>query len=74
MTHQLRFAADCELDLQIHGKPRLEKVKLRAGEVIAAQVRPYVKEMAEGPVEFADLHLGHEGTLLAVRMECFTFE
>src|SRR5579862_6252015 len=69
MNHQLRFRADGQLDLQITGKPRLEQVKVRAGEVIEAQVRPYVMETSEGPVEFADLQLGDEGTLVNVRME-----
>jgi hypothetical protein len=74
MTHQLHFRIDCQLDLQIKGKARLEQVKIRAGEIIAAQVRPYVKETPDGPVEFADLQLGNEGILMAVRMDCFQFE
>jgi hypothetical protein len=73
VNHQLRFRADGQLDLQIAGKPRLEQVKVRAGEVIEAQVRPYVAETSEGPVECADLQLGEEGTLVNVRMECFEF-
>ena len=73
MTHQLRFRADCQLDFQVAGKSRLEQVKVRADEVIEAQVRPYVQETEDGPVETADLQLGRDGTLLAVRMEHFEF-
>jgi hypothetical protein len=73
MTHQLRFRADCQLDLQSSSKARLEQVKVRHGEVIEAQVRPYVEETEEGPVEFADLQLGSDGTFMAVRMEHFEF-
>ena len=73
MNHQLRFRADGQLDLQITGKPRLEQVKVRQGEVIEAKVRPYVLETSEGPIECADLQLGDEGTLVNVRMEYFEF-
>ncbi len=72
MNHRLLFRGDYELDLQVPGKARLEKVKVRAGEVIAAKVRPYIAETPDGPVEIADLQLAG-GTLLAVRMECFAF-
>jgi hypothetical protein len=73
MHHQLQFRTDCQLDLQITGKTRLEKVKVRAGEVIEARVRPHVEETHEGPVECADLQLGDDGTLVGVRMEFFAF-
>ena len=73
MTHQLRFRVDCQFDFQITAKPRLDKIKVRAGEVIEAHVRPFVQEAEEGPVECADLLLGTDGTILAVRMEHFEF-
>jgi hypothetical protein len=73
MLHQLRFRADCQIDYQGQPKARLERVKVRTGEVIEARVRPYVEETAEGPVEFADLQLGSNCTFLAVRMEHFQF-
>lgn len=72
MNHRLRFRGEYELDLQVSGKARLEKVRMRDGEVIEAMLRPRVVETPEGPVEVADLQLDG-GTLLGVRMECFRF-
>ena len=72
MTHRLLFRGDYELDFQVPGKSRLEKVMMRDGEVIEANLRPRVQESKDGPVEVADLQLGG-GTLLGVRMECFRF-
>ena len=72
MHHRLLFRGDYELDLQVSGKTRLEKVMMRDGEVVEATVQPHVVESADGPVEVADLQLGG-GTLMGVRMECFRF-
>lgn len=72
MNHRLRFLTDQQFDLQLPGRARLEQVLVRAGDEIEAQVRPYVRESDDGPVELADLYLG-EGTLLAVRMAYFSF-
>jgi hypothetical protein len=73
MLHHLLFRADCRLDLQAHGRQRLERVRVRAGEVIEAKVRPYIHETEDGPVEMADLHLGDEAVLLGVPMARFQF-
>ena len=73
MYHRLHFRESRELDMQIPGRPRLEQVKVRKGDVIEAFVRPYVQETDAGPVEMADLALGDDGTLLAVPMEWFRF-
>jgi hypothetical protein len=74
MTYHLRFRDTCRVDLQIRGKPRLERVKIRSGEVIEAHVRPFVQETDNGPIEMADLFLGAEGVLRGVPMACFQFE
>lgn len=73
MYHKVRFRASRELDMQIRGRPRLEQVKVRKGDVIEAHVRPYIQETDAGPVETADLMLGDEGTLVGVPMEWFRF-
>jgi hypothetical protein len=73
MFHPLKFRASFVADLHVPGRPRLEQVKVRAGEAAQAQVRPYVKEVEGGFVECADLYLAEGGTLLAVRMEYFSF-
>lgn len=74
MSHQLRFRADYVLDLQVRGKPRLEKIGIRSGDVVDAVVQPYVEETPSGPVETANLHLSSNEVLLGVPMEYFSFE
>ena len=74
MYHGLRFRSDCQLGLQVPGKGKLERVMMRKGTVIEAQVRPHVEETEKGPVECADLDLKGDGILLSVRMKCFSFE
>lgn len=74
MYHKLRFHVDYNADLYMKGKSRLEQVIFRAGEIVEAQVRPFIIETDEGPVETADLFLAGDGTLLEVRMEYFSFE
>jgi len=74
MYHTLRFRQNHELDLQVPGRPRLEKVLVHKGDRIEAQLRPFVREEEEGPVEMADLYLNGGGALLAVPMAAFCFE
>jgi hypothetical protein len=73
MYHQIQFRASYQVDLQVPDKPRLERLLIKQGEVIEAQVRPYVVETSDGPMEVADLQLAGDGTLLAVPMEYFCF-
>jgi hypothetical protein len=79
MFHRLQIRENLLADLRVPGKPRLEQLMLRAGETIEAQVRSYVRETDEGPVECADLFLNADlfltsgETLLDVRMEFFRF-
>lgn len=73
MTHRLEFLSTHQLDLQLRGKPRLEQLLIKKGEVLEANVRPYVCEGADGPMEVADLELPYDGTLLTVPMSSFRF-
>ena len=73
MIQLLQFRADYELDLQITGTPRVERVKVQAGDVIEAQVRPYIRLTDKGLIECADLLLGDEGVLRCVWMAAFQF-
>ena len=73
MYHRLRFLATYQLDLRMPGKARMEQLLIRERDIIEAQVKPYVQETADGPVEVADLHLPGDGTLVAVPMGCFQF-
>ena len=73
MYHRLEFLASYQLDLHLPGKPRLEQLVIRQGEIISAQVQPFVQETEDGPVEMANLHLPGDGTLLSVPMASFRF-
>ncbi len=55
MYHTIEFGAEFVGDLEVSPKQPLERVRLRKGQRLRAQVRPYVAETAEGPVEVADL-------------------
>ncbi len=55
MYHTLAFAVDFVADLEVSPKQPLERVRIRKGDRLPAQVRPYVVETAGGPVEVADL-------------------
>ena len=55
MYHTIAFAVDFIANLEVSRKQPLERVRLRMGDRIQVQIRPYVVETAEGPVEVADL-------------------
>jgi hypothetical protein len=73
MNRLLQFRVDCEVNLAITGTTTVEQVKLRAGDVLEARVRPFVLLSNRGPIECADLVLGEEGVLCGVRMALFQF-
>jgi hypothetical protein len=72
MFHTLRFRARYISDLQRHGNPRLEQVRLDIGCLIQAQVRPWVKETSRGPIEVADLACDGD-VLIGVPFAAFEF-
>jgi hypothetical protein len=55
MYHTIQFTVDFVADLEISRKHRLEQVIIHKGQQVKAEIRPYVLETAEGPVEVADL-------------------
>lgn len=73
MFHTIQFAAEFMVDLEISSKHRLERVLLRAGDRVRAQIRPYVVETEDGPQEMADLFFDDGTATRGVRYECFTF-
>jgi hypothetical protein len=56
MYHTIRFTADIWVDLEVSPKQSLERLLLRAGDRVPAQLKPYVVETRAGPVEVADLY------------------
>ncbi len=55
MYHVIEFVNDWWADLERGPGQPLEQVLLRRGTRRRAQIRPYVIERADGPVEAADL-------------------
>jgi hypothetical protein len=53
--HTIQFGVEFVTDLEVSPKQPLERVRVRKGDRLQAQVRPHVVETAEGPVEVADL-------------------
>jgi hypothetical protein len=55
MYHTIQFTADLVFDLEVKPDQPLERVHVHRGTRLPAQVKPYVVETREGPVEVADL-------------------
>jgi hypothetical protein len=55
MYHIIEFTDDMWADLERSPKQPLERVQLRRGTKMRAQVRPHIIETHAGPVELADL-------------------
>ena len=71
MYHTIEFAADLTVDLEVSPGHRLERLLLRRGTRLCAQIKPYVVESAEGPVEVADLFFPDGTATRSVRFERF---
>ena len=55
MYHTVQFNAEFVLDLEMSPRQPLERILIRKGTRLPAQVRSYVVETAEGPVEVSDM-------------------
>jgi hypothetical protein len=55
MYHVIEFADNAVLDLEVSAKQPLERIRVKRGDRVKAQIRPYVAETEEGFVEMADL-------------------
>jgi hypothetical protein len=53
--HTIEFGVEFLGDLEVSRKQPLERVRIRQGDRLKAQVRPGVLESPDGPVEVADL-------------------
>jgi hypothetical protein len=73
MYHSIEFVGDFMVDLEITPKQPLERILVHKGTRLQAQIKPYVVETAEGPVEVADLYFEDGTTTRMVRWECFAF-
>jgi hypothetical protein len=73
MYHTIEFHESLSLDLEVSRKKPLERVTLKRGTRVQAQIRPYVVETAQGPVEMADLFFEDGTTTRGVRFAFFCF-
>ena len=73
MYHTIAFAVDFLADLEVSRKQPLERVQIRNGDRLPAQIKPYVVETAEGPIEVADLFFEDGTATRAVPFACFAF-
>ena len=73
MYHTLQFIRDLTVDLAVSPKQPLERLLIRKGSRLAAQLRPYVVEGVIGPVEVADLFFADGTSTSGVPFDCFSF-
>ena len=73
MYHTIEFAQELTVDLEISPKHWLERLLIRRGTRMQAQIRPYVVETADGLVEAADLFFDDGTTTRMVPFESFSF-
>jgi hypothetical protein len=73
MYHNLQMVVDLSADLEVSPKQPLERVLLKQGTKLRAQVRPYVIETTEGLFEVADLYFEDGSTTRRVPFAYFSF-
>ena len=73
MFHTIEFHTDWTTDLEISPKKPLEQLSIRKGTRLKAQVKPYVIETSDGPVEVADLFLEDGATARSLPFAFFSF-
>jgi hypothetical protein len=71
--HTIQFAVEFEAALEFARKRRLERVRIRKGERVDAQLRPHVLETDDGPIEVADLFFVDGSTTRNVPFGSFMF-
>lgn len=73
MYHIIEFSVEFIADLEISPKHWLERMLIRQGDRMIAQIRPHVVETDDGPVEMADLYFADGTATRRVPFERFTF-
>jgi hypothetical protein len=71
--HVIQFAVEFVADLEVSRKHPLERVRIRKGERLQAQIRPHVVETEDGPVEVADLFFENGTATRRVPFASFAF-
>jgi hypothetical protein len=73
MYHSIKFLTKLVVDLEVSPKLWLELLQIKKNTRRHAQIKPYVVETEEGPVEVADLFFEDGTTARSVPFACFTF-
>jgi hypothetical protein len=66
MYHIIEFVVEVTIDLEVSRSQPLEKVCIRKGTRLKAEIKPYVMETKKGPIEVADLYLENGKTTRGV--------
>jgi hypothetical protein len=73
MYHTIEFAEELMVDLEISPKHWHERMLIRRGTRLQAQIKPYVVETENDLVEVADLFFADGTTTRTVPFESFSF-
>ncbi len=73
MFHTIKFTGDLTVDLEVSPKQHLERLRIRKGDRLQAQIKPSVVETEDGPVEVADLFFEDGTTTRIVPFKLFSF-
>lgn len=73
MYHTIEFNRDFVIDLEVSAKKPLERILIRNGIRLSAQLKPYIVETSQGPAEVADLFFSDGSSTRRVPYGCFAF-
>ena len=73
MYHTIEFSDELILDLEISPKHWLERTLISHGTRLQVQLKPYVVETEDGPIEVTDLYFADGTVARMVPFGSFTF-
>lgn len=73
MYHTIEFFTDFVADLEVSRQKPMERVLIQKGSRLLAQLKPYVVETTNGPVEVADLYFEDSTCIRTVPFACMAF-
>jgi len=73
MYHTIVFRVKFWVDLEISPKQPLERMLIHGGTRLQVQIKPYVVETEDGPMEVADLFCADGTTARMVPYKSFSF-
>lgn len=73
MFHTIEFSRDVNAAVEISPRDWLERVRIRKGTRLKAQIKPHVVEGRHGPLEVADLFFEDGSTMRGISFDFFSF-